>query len=225
MTEAEWLVCDDLVRMVDFLRRRCSERKLRLFEVACCLRLGRFLVPEIAAALATAERFADGAASARQLLAARKAADHANSTLVPEAPERYAAYAAYLAARKTLPGPRAVNWAFRAAVLAAGAAPGSDGPPRWPVSRPDEERAQVALWRDIIGNPFRPSPFEPSWRTSTVVGLAGVVYDQGAFDRLPILADALEDAGCTDRAILDHCRGPGPHVRGCWVVDLILGKQ
>ncbi len=58
-----------------------------------------------------------------------------------------------------------------------------------------------------------------------MAALARSIYDDRAFDRLPVLADALEDAGCTDAAILDHCRGPGPHVRGCWVVDLILGKS
>jgi hypothetical protein len=54
--------------------------------------------------------------------------------------------------------------------------------------------------------------------------MAQAIYNERGFDRLPILGDALEDAGCTDRDILDHCRGPGPHVRGCWAVDLLLGK-
>jgi hypothetical protein len=55
--------------------------------------------------------------------------------------------------------------------------------------------------------------------------MAEVIYADSAFDRLPVLADALEEAGCTISDILDHCRGPGPHVRGCWVVDLLLGKE
>jgi hypothetical protein len=63
------------------------------------------------------------------------------------------------------------------------------------------------------------------WNESTVTELAQAIYTDRAFDRLPILADALEEAGCTDAAILEHCRGPGPHVRGCWVVDLLLGKE
>jgi hypothetical protein len=63
------------------------------------------------------------------------------------------------------------------------------------------------------------------WNDGAVVKLAESIYTERAFDRLPILADALEDAGCTDAAVLDHCRGPGPHVRGCWVVDLVLGKE
>ena len=78
--------------------------------------------------------------------------------------------------------------------------------------------------REVVGNPFRPVAFDPRWLTSTVVGLARGIYDERAFDRMPILADALEDAGCDDAHVLAHCRGDGPHVRGCWVVDLVLGK-
>jgi|GEM_PF-5757293 len=84
-------------------------------------------------------------------------------------------------------------------------------------------------WRDIIrdifGNPFRPVAFSPEWRTSTVVSLARGMYDSRDFSAMPILADALQDAGCEQAEILDHCRGSGPHVRGCWVVDLALGKS
>ncbi len=90
----------------------------------------------------------------------------------------------------------------------------------------EEERAQCELLRDILPNPFRklPKP-KKSWRTETVRALATGIYAERAFDRMPILADALEDAGCEHADILTHCRGDGPHVRGCWVVDLILGKQ
>jgi hypothetical protein len=83
----------------------------------------------------------------------------------------------------------------------------------------------VALLRDIFGNPFRPVTFDSRWRTSDVVGLARAIYDDKAFERMPILADALMDAGCEDEQIITHCRGDGPHVRGCWVVDLVLGKE
>jgi hypothetical protein len=82
-----------------------------------------------------------------------------------------------------------------------------------------------AFVRDIFGNPFRPVTFNPAWRTSNVTALAQAIYDDRAFDRLPILADALEDAGCDRVDILNHCRQPGEHVRGCWVVDLVLGKE
>ncbi len=81
------------------------------------------------------------------------------------------------------------------------------------------------LIRDVVGNPFRPVAVDPAWLTSTAVGLAHGIYDDRAFDRMPILADALQDAGCEDADILGDCRGDGPHVRGCWIVDLVLGKN
>ncbi|MDY3561239.1 hypothetical protein R5W23_002514 [Gemmata sp. JC673] len=73
-------------------------------------------------------------------------------------------------------------------------------------------------------NPFRPATLPPQWRTDTVRALAAQVYESRGFSAMPILADALQDAGCDSDDILNHCRGPGPHVRGCWVVDLVLGK-
>jgi hypothetical protein len=88
-----------------------------------------------------------------------------------------------------------------------------------------ERRTQADLIRDIFGNPFRPVTLNPSWLTSTVVPLARQMYDTRDFSAMPILADALQDAGCNNPDILDHCRGEGPHVRGCWVVDLVLGKR
>jgi hypothetical protein len=87
------------------------------------------------------------------------------------------------------------------------------------------QHKQLVLARDIFGNPFRPIAANPTWLTSTVVALASGIYSDRAFDRMPILADAMEEAGCDSADILLHCRGPGPHVRGCWVVDLLLGKQ
>jgi len=83
----------------------------------------------------------------------------------------------------------------------------------------------AALLRDIFGNPFRPVVFPPSWRSETAVLLARGIYNDRAFDRLPILADALEEAGCDHADVLTHCREPnGVHARGCWVVDGVLGK-
>jgi hypothetical protein len=84
--------------------------------------------------------------------------------------------------------------------------------------------AAAGLLRCVFGNPFRPVRFDASWRTEAVTGLASGIYEDQAFDRLPVLADALEDAGCADRHVLGHCRGGGTHVRGCWVVDEILCK-
>ncbi|VTR91873.1 Uncharacterized protein (Fragment) OS=uncultured bacterium PE=4 SV=1 [Gemmata massiliana] len=88
-----------------------------------------------------------------------------------------------------------------------------------------QQAVTVAVLRDIFGNPFRPVTFSPSWRTSTAVTLAAQMYESRDFSAMPILADALQDAGCDSADVLDHCRGPGPHVRGCWVVDLVLGKE
>jgi hypothetical protein len=88
-----------------------------------------------------------------------------------------------------------------------------------------EYRWQAAVIRCIFGNPFRPITRVPSWLTSSVCALARGIYDDRAFDYLPILADALEDAGCTVTELLAHCRLAGPHARGCWAVDLILGKE
>ncbi|MCE9566332.1 MAG: hypothetical protein K8U57_30275 [Planctomycetes bacterium] len=80
--------------------------------------------------------------------------------------------------------------------------------------------------RDIIGNPFRPVTTDPTWLTTDVVALATGIYEDRAFDRMPILADALQDAGCDNDDILNHCRNANQvHVRGCWVVDLVLGKE
>jgi hypothetical protein len=83
----------------------------------------------------------------------------------------------------------------------------------------------VPVIRDIFGNPFRPATFDPAWRTDTAVSLASQMYESRDFGAMPILADALQDAGCDSEDILGHCRGAGPHVRGCWVVDLVLGKE
>jgi len=78
--------------------------------------------------------------------------------------------------------------------------------------------------REVLGNPFRPVSVAPTWLTPQVLAVARAVYDERRWDDLPFLADALEEAGCTNEAILSHCRGPGPHVRGCWALDVILGK-
>ncbi|MCE9565142.1 MAG: hypothetical protein K8U57_24180 [Planctomycetes bacterium] len=89
-----------------------------------------------------------------------------------------------------------------------------------------ERIAHCNLLRDIFGNPFRPVAFAAEWRTSTVVALAQEMYGSRDFSPMPILADALQDAGCDNDDILTHCRDAnGVHVRGCWVVDTILGKE
>jgi hypothetical protein len=88
-----------------------------------------------------------------------------------------------------------------------------------------ERSAQADLARCVFANPSRPPALDPFWRTPTVLALAHGIEEEWAFDRLPILADALEDAGCADEQILGHCRGGGPHALGCWAIDLLLGKE
>jgi hypothetical protein len=100
--------------------------------------------------------------------------------------------------------------------------------PEWHAAVQAAYGELLPLFRDIIGNPFRPPPVvDPawlSWEGSTIAKLAQAIYEERRFTDLPVLADALEEAGCTDDTILSHCRGPGPHVRGCWALDLVLGK-
>src|SRR5262249_17997472 len=118
--------------------------------------------------------------------------------------------------------------AVNAAIIAARAI-------RWELPRTDaasgasreaaECAEQCGIVRDIFGNPFRRVTAKSAWLTSTVTALAREAYQTQNFSRMPILADALQDAGCEDAGVLAHCRGPGPHVRGCWVVDLVLGKE
>jgi hypothetical protein len=89
-----------------------------------------------------------------------------------------------------------------------------------------ERRAQTMLVREIFGNPFRPVAFNAAWRTTDVMLLAKGIYEERAFDRMPILADALQDAGCENDDILNHLRdATATHVRGCWALDLVLGKE
>jgi len=92
-------------------------------------------------------------------------------------------------------------------------------------SKAAERRYQAALRRCIFANPFRRVDLDPAWRTPNVVAVAQTIYDERAFDHLPVLADALQDSGCDNAELLGHLRGPGPHARGCHVVDALLGKS
>jgi hypothetical protein len=97
----------------------------------------------------------------------------------------------------------------------------------WHAMQAASVREQVMLLREVMGNPFRPTNLDPLWLTwagGTVVHLAEGIYEDRAFDRMPVLGDALEEAGCTNESILGHCRQTAEHVRGCWLVDLLLDK-
>jgi hypothetical protein len=97
--------------------------------------------------------------------------------------------------------------------------------PLWVFTDKAQRQWEALFVRDIFGNPFCTVTLEPAWLTPSVTALAQGVYEERAFDRLSVIADALEEAGCTDADFLDHLRGPGPHTRGCWPLDLLLGKS
>ena len=113
-----------------------------------------------------------------------------------------------------------------AAAAADGLPPRSlTGRTRWRAAGTAERAVQAELLRCLFGNPFRPVGLNPSRVTPTVTGLADTIYQERAFDLLPVLADALEEAGCDNAEILHHCRGKTPHARGCWLVDLLLARK
>jgi hypothetical protein len=217
--EAEWLACTDPELLAIRVRPVASERKLRLFTCACCRRIWDQIADERSRkCVEIAEAFADGQATGRERARAHTAAGHAC-----DGSSRWA-YAAAECAVKNCKG--GIAYLGQHAALAMGSGRYSHRRSPGPIGdQVAAERAfQAILFRDIF-NPFQPLALEPRWLTSNVVDLARTVYDERAFDHLPILADALMDAGCTDEHILNHCRSDGPHVRGCWVVDLILAKQ
>jgi hypothetical protein len=231
MTEAEWLACADPAPMCGAFREgEVSGRKLRLFAVACCRRVWPVIADErCRRAVEVAERVADGLATHEEQRVATGAANAAMLELMAAGAGSYRqwrhhhwARCAYLAVRPT--GSRGFVGDVTDAAFSATRA--ASIPPLWTVEMPEvEQRAQADLLRDVCGNPFRPAIFAPQWRTDTVLALARQMYDSRDFTATSILADALQDAGCDNEHILNHCRGPGPHVRGCWVVDLVLGKE
>jgi hypothetical protein len=215
VTEAEWLSSADAQPMLQYLKDGPGPRKRRLVAVACCWRIGHLLTQNGRKAVEAAERFADGLIEEPELTAAMGAVGH---------PRTNPRFRAAEAARFTS-YPPLMDWTSAAANVAVDAVWYDEQDRPIPEKRAAEESAQAHLLRDVVGNPFRPLTADPAWLTSTVVALAEGIYAERAFDRLPILADALQDAGCDNAEVLDHCRGPGPHARGCWVVDLLLGKS
>jgi hypothetical protein len=229
--------------MLESLRGRASERKLRLFACACCRRLWHRLGdPRSQEALETNERYADGLATDRELAwacgAARQAffqsgsasADHPTDR--SESNSSWAVWAALRQRRRTR---SATQQAANSAEAWVEAAARTAGGWEW-LENPKERGAQASLLRDTFGNPFRPLPaIATAWQTwndGTVVRLAESAYRERHLpeglldkDRLAILADALEEAGCCDRQILRHLRGGTEHVRGCFVVDQLLDKE
>jgi hypothetical protein len=234
MTEAEWFGCTDPGPRLEFLRTRASERKLRLFACACCRRVWHLLTDERSRrAVEVMERYADGAADYEDVhlavIGAESVAETLTATAVSAA-EEAAVSAAIAALNTTIPGAARDADYCAANVASAVYHDATAGRARSAAdARAAERVGQVRLLSEIFGNPFRPPPSLPpyllAWNDGTVPRLARAIYDERAFDRLPILADALEDAGCHHAEILNHCRGPKAHVRGCWVVDLLLGRN
>jgi hypothetical protein len=215
MTEAEWFAATNVTPILRIGTTKCSPRKLRLFMAGWQrLRWEEITVPAAREAVALAERFADGAVSKKEVERAYddlRAAPHGSGS-----------------------GTLAMIWPTSAQMPAAvyqflrQATPPE--PSGWDGEKIRERyraltASQAALFRDIVGNPFRPITFSSSWRTDTAILLARQMYKERDFSAMPILADALQDAGCDNPDILDHCRDANQiHVRGCWVVDLVLGK-
>jgi hypothetical protein len=224
MTEAKWLAWDRPRPMLRLVGKKANARKLRLFACACARRVwGRISQKVGRRAVEVAEQFADGLATAEELSAARSALSRYLSTFGNTDGASTAYYTtvedAYACARDTAEFGQETA-AFKTNVDAATLEEG----------RRAEQRQQCDLLRCVFGPlPFRPPPqLNPAWlawEAGTVPKLAASVYEERAFDRLPILADALEEAGCTESELLTHLRGPGPHVRGCWALDLLGGKE
>jgi hypothetical protein len=226
--------------MLNFLSGRASDRKLRLFSVACCRRIWDFITDvQCRAVVEITERSADAPIDPQEILALDfdGITDDCGG---PGEPYRMAfmvaGHVGYSFIGLVHGSPYRTNDLQDAVSTSRGAAhtkalslvPSDEegSLPLFQQCMADEQAVQCDILRDIFGNPFRPKfaidSSRLSWNDGIVPKLAQAIYDDRAFDRLPILADALEEAGCTNADILNHCRQPGEHVRGCWVVDLLL---
>jgi hypothetical protein len=205
MTEKEWLTCTDPHPMLERLRGRTSGRKLRLFAVGCSRRIWTLIDDLGRNAVEAAENFADGNLGPDELRAARLACQGAGGQASWYAAATNPEVAARNAARSAQAG------------VASNPTLGTEA---------GELLAQAGLVRDIFGpQQFLQISVDQTWMTPALVQLAQAIYNDRSFGRMPEMADALHDAGCDNDEILRHCRGLGPHMRGCWVVDSILGKK
>jgi hypothetical protein len=236
MTETQWLNCASATQPVfRWLSRKGSSRKFYLAGAAAIRHITAWLPdPRSLAAIEVIERFADGEATAEERETAYQAALQvgfgADSPLreqqfpigqVPTETWRrtHAAMAAsYMIATNLIKAWRCTYNAMYYALMTA--------------KRGTMNPWQAALLRDIFGNPFNPTRANPAWQTATLVSLAQSAYTErelpsGRLDaqRLAVLADGLEEAGCTEIALLEHLRSPGEHFRGCWALDLVLRKK
>jgi hypothetical protein len=224
MTEAEWLSCTDPTRMLVYLQGKTSERKRRLFACVCYWRFHEGFIEdpdgEGLFAVELAEAYADGLTSAAELAKVRQEIvpglwDQCSSAVVRH---EIADCATAVPLGDVAPAARAFVFWVESNLI---------GDEVQEVVR-REQAAMCAVLRDIMGNPFRPVVPEPAWLTwngGTVVGIAQAISEERAFERLPILADALQEAGCNEPNILAHCHADVDHVCGCWVVDLLLARE
>jgi hypothetical protein len=223
LDEAGWLAGTDPEPMLALVRDKAGARKLRLFAAACCRRIWHLVRDERShQAVEVAERMADGLSTEAEVEAARSAA---NEALTYSRGDVVTAedHATIAAADALFPvAERAADSASSSVLSAAACDPDlgwfDDG-------REKESREQACLLRDIVGNPFRPQSPPGNRLTPKATALAQAIYDERRFADLPILADALEEAGFSDAELLDHLRGAGPHARGCWVLDLLMARE
>jgi hypothetical protein len=208
MTEAEWLACTDPRILVKFLHSQKLDRKLRLFSCAFCRSIWNLLSDDcFRNAVEVAERFADGLANVKELASAKAASGAALE-------------------RSGLDGVTGPPLAAKGCAWSTTRDVGSAAMyPLWVFTEANDRTLQMSLLRDIFGNLFRHHAPQPSSVSPSVASLAQAIYNEQDFGRVTVLADALERAGCNDENILTHCRDSGPHVRGCWVIDLLLGMN
>lgn len=231
MTEAEWLACSDPMPMLAFLQGKVSDRKLRLFAAACCWHLDSSLKKWDREGIEVAERFADGRLNESKMNAKWEALQRHHAHHNYQIYGSGELFSAIQGVVNVSPRFSAISITRSILIVAYWR-----GPAGYDVAsinaryagRERERARQISIVRDHFGNPFCPVSFDPSWlrwNDGTVPKIAQAIYDDRRFEDMPILADALEDAGCDHEDILRHCREPGQHVRGCWVVDLLLGKE
>ena len=219
MTEQEWLTASDPTPMLKFLEGKAGDRKLRLFGVASCHRIWALMLDDSCRnAVEASEQYADGLISETTLDHRSADAEEAFEDAIQPSPERNSlaidvAHAASYASSPSLSFD-VLKEAIEAIQQVATSGQG------------EEQKYQALLMREIFGNPFRPVAVSPNWPTTDVLALAEGIYADRAFDRMPILADALQDAGCDNPDVLTHCRDTLlTHVRGCWVIDLLTGRK
>jgi hypothetical protein len=225
MIESEWLACSDPQPMLRHLGCKAGERKRRLFACACCRRAWHLLADfRIRKAVETAERYADNAASETELEAASDSAEVVFRSGNARTGSHAAAHAVIASTAGGLDASRTAVFAAQGIVNPKDIAEPNE---QERASLDAEHAEQTSVLRDIVGNPFRSVTVEASWLSwhgGAVPKIAQGIYNDRAFDLLPKLGHALMEAGCTNEDILAHCRAGGKHVRGCWVVDLVLGK-